>query len=167
MKPVVDNLFERTWMRRRWYPRWIRSYARDTHLTQKSLDFRGEPGLVARLEHDLPNETVAQLGEKQPGSRSIVREAGWQLNENRAQLSAQTCGFVQKALQIWNGANKSQAVSDRLWQLYRKLEIVGNRRSPTLVSSSSMWAVKARIDFYTVEQCRVPLQVGSKRREAV
>jgi hypothetical protein len=70
-------------------------------------------------------------------------------------------------LQLRNGANESQSVGDHLWQLHRKLEIVGNRRGPPLVSSSSMRAVKARIDFYTVEQRRVPLQVGSKRREAV
>jgi hypothetical protein len=30
-----------------------------------------------------------------------------------------------------------------------------------------MWAVKARIDFYTVEQRRVPLQVRANRREEV
>jgi len=66
----------------------VGGYAGYLKLLEEAVGFVAEPGWVARLQGDRGGVEVAEHGEEVAGAKFVEGEAGWELEEDRAQLPA-------------------------------------------------------------------------------
>lgn len=127
--------------------------AGDVEIAQKAIGFWSEPACVARLAGGEAGVEFTQRREKFVRDAGIKGEFGWKLYEDWAKFFAEPVALFDERLQKRTTVDELCGVRDGFRNLDGELEIRWCAGGPAFPGFAHVGAVKAGIDFDTVENC--------------
>jgi hypothetical protein len=114
---------------------------------------------VAGLEDGQAGVEFAEGGEEFVGEAFVEGEGGWELDEDGAELVAETCDLVEKCLEQSAGVVELGGVGDGPGEFDGEAEVGRGGGGPALPGFAVVGAVEAGVDLYAMEAVGVAVEV--------